>query len=135
MLQNGKVTAFTISELLRGNQQGAGRGGEITSPLLPPTYAHTNTPRLGLKGPFLWWHTNLLNKRSSKLILLNLMIPRNVLLQLLTHIKWNIVPEFTLSGCIFKNKFCWKVNYLFSIDLKKKCKAYAMEVVSNKEWD
>ena len=35
MLQNTKVTAFTISELLRENQQGGrGGGGKITPPRL-----------------------------------------------------------------------------------------------------
>ena len=33
MLQNARVAAFTVSELLRENQQGgAGGGGKITSP-------------------------------------------------------------------------------------------------------
>ena len=36
MLQNARVTAFTVSELLRENQQ----GGKITS---PPSPAHTLT--------------------------------------------------------------------------------------------
>ena len=36
MLQNARVTAFIISELLRKNQPGGGRGGtvKITAPLL-----------------------------------------------------------------------------------------------------
>ena len=34
MLQNARVTAFTVTELLRENQQGGG-GGKITLP--PPT--------------------------------------------------------------------------------------------------
>ena len=41
MLQNARVTAFTVSELLRENQQG--RGGKIT-PLFPPF-----TFKLGLR--------------------------------------------------------------------------------------
>ena len=45
MLQNARVTAFTISELLRENQQG-GKGGErIPPPPAPPP------PRLGLNKP------------------------------------------------------------------------------------
>ena len=32
MLQNAKVTAFTVSELLRENQHGGGGGGKITFP-------------------------------------------------------------------------------------------------------
>ena len=43
MLQNFRVTVFTIFELLRENQLVV--GGKITSP--PPT--HTHTPRLGLR--------------------------------------------------------------------------------------
>ena len=39
MLQNAKSTAFTVSELLRENQQGAGRGAVIPFPL----------PKLGLR--------------------------------------------------------------------------------------
>ena len=42
MLQNSRVTAFAISELLRKNQHGDG-GGEF-----PPTPLHTDTPRLRL---------------------------------------------------------------------------------------
>ena len=42
MLQNIRVTAFTVSELLRENQQGVGGGGKITPTHPPP-------PRLGLK--------------------------------------------------------------------------------------
>ena len=38
MLQNARITAFTVSELLRGNQQG--EGGDYPSP----------PPRLGLKS-------------------------------------------------------------------------------------
>ena len=37
MLQSAKVTAFTISESLRGKQQGG--GGKIT----PPPHTHTHT--------------------------------------------------------------------------------------------
>ena len=33
MLQNSRVTAFTVSELLRENQQGGGGGGKIPSPI------------------------------------------------------------------------------------------------------
>ena len=40
MLQNVRVTAFTVSELLRENQQGGG-GDKITSP------PHTTRPDLG----------------------------------------------------------------------------------------
>ena len=32
MLQNGKVTAFNVSELLKENQQGWGVGGKIPTP-------------------------------------------------------------------------------------------------------
>ena len=32
MLQNARVTAFTVSELLRENQQGRGGGRKITPP-------------------------------------------------------------------------------------------------------
>ena len=32
MLQNSRVAAFTVSELLRENQQGKGERGKITSP-------------------------------------------------------------------------------------------------------
>ena len=47
MLQNPRVAAFTVSELLRENQQG------VKLPPLPPsthihTHTHTHTPRLGL---------------------------------------------------------------------------------------
>ena len=43
MLQNARVTALTVSELLRENQQ-AGKGGnyKITPP--PHTHTHTHTP-------------------------------------------------------------------------------------------
>ena len=37
MLQNARVTAFTVSKLLRENQQG--EGVKIT----PPPYTHTHT--------------------------------------------------------------------------------------------
>ena len=37
MLQNARVTAFTVSKLLRENQQG--EGVKITPP--PPTHTHT----------------------------------------------------------------------------------------------
>ena len=40
ILQNAKVTAFTVSELLMENQQ------EVK---LPPSPTHMHTPRLGLK--------------------------------------------------------------------------------------
>ena len=42
MLKNAKVTAFTVSELLRENQQG---GGELP-PATPPSPSHP--ARLGL---------------------------------------------------------------------------------------
>ena len=45
MLQNPRVAAFTVSELLRENQQG------VKLPPLPPSthiHTHTHTPRLGL---------------------------------------------------------------------------------------
>ena len=48
MLQNARVTAFTVSELLRENQQGWGGGGgegEVTP------HTHTQIPRLGLRKP------------------------------------------------------------------------------------
>ena len=35
MLQIARITAFTITKLLRGNQQGEG-GGKISPPPLPP---------------------------------------------------------------------------------------------------
>ena len=38
MLQNARVTAFTVSKLLRENQQG--EGVKITP---PPTHTHTHT--------------------------------------------------------------------------------------------
>ena len=38
MLQNSRNTAFTVSELLRENQQGGGGGG-----VTPPTHTHTHT--------------------------------------------------------------------------------------------
>ena len=51
MLQNSRNTAFTVSELLRANQQGGGGGGG-GKPTLPPTYpythTHIHTPRLRL---------------------------------------------------------------------------------------
>ena len=42
MLQNARVTAFTVSEVLRENQQ----EGKIT----PLKKKNTHTPRLGLKA-------------------------------------------------------------------------------------
>ena len=36
MLQNARVTAFTVSKLLRENQQGGGGGGDKITPH-PPT--------------------------------------------------------------------------------------------------
>ena len=36
MLQNSRVTAFTVSELLRENQYKQGGGGKITPPPPPP---------------------------------------------------------------------------------------------------
>ena len=50
MLQNAKSTAFTVSELLRENQQGAGRGAVIPFPL----------PKLGLRKQL------TINKTSEK---------------------------------------------------------------------
>ena len=46
MLQNARITAFTVSELLREDKQ-----GEITPPRPPPppTHTHTHTLKLGLK--------------------------------------------------------------------------------------
>ena len=50
MLPNAKVRVFTLSELLRENQQ----EGKITTTTIPPpsshthTHTHTHTPRLGL---------------------------------------------------------------------------------------
>ena len=41
MLQNARITAFTVSELLRENQQGEGGGGGGVKITLP-------APRLGL---------------------------------------------------------------------------------------
>ena len=46
MLQNARVTAFTVSELLRENQQGWGGGGGEVTP-----HTHTQIPRLGLRKP------------------------------------------------------------------------------------
>ena len=50
MLQNSRVIAFTVSELLRENQQDGGRGGwggvKLSLPPPPPP------PRLGLKALF-----------------------------------------------------------------------------------
>ena len=48
MLQNSRVTAFTVSELLRENQQDGGRGGGVKLPLPP----QPPPPRLGLKALF-----------------------------------------------------------------------------------
>ena len=45
MLQNSRVTAFTVSDLLRENQQDGGEGGVKLPPPPPPT-------RLGLKALF-----------------------------------------------------------------------------------
>ena len=42
MLQNTRNTAFTVSELLRANQQGGGGGG-VNPPFHPPTHTHTHT--------------------------------------------------------------------------------------------
>ena len=39
MLQNSRNTAFTVSELLRANQQGGGGGGGVN----PPIHTHTHT--------------------------------------------------------------------------------------------
>ena len=44
MLQNARATAFTVSELLRENQQG--KGGELPPPA-------PSSPRLGLKNNFM----------------------------------------------------------------------------------
>ena len=41
MLQNARVTTFTVSELLRENQQGGGI--KLPSPLLKHTHTHTHT--------------------------------------------------------------------------------------------
>ena len=41
MLQSAKVTAFTISESLRGKQQGG--GGKITTHTHIHTHTHTHT--------------------------------------------------------------------------------------------
>ena len=46
MLQNSRVTAFTVSDLLRENQQDGGEGGVKLPPPPPPP------PRLGLKALF-----------------------------------------------------------------------------------
>ena len=46
MLQNGRVTTFTVSEFLRENQQED--GGKITSPARPPTHLHTHTLTFGI---------------------------------------------------------------------------------------
>ena len=43
MLKNARVTAFTVSELLRENQRGRG------VKLPPPPPPHTHTLRLGLR--------------------------------------------------------------------------------------
>ena len=48
MLQNSRVIAFTVSELLRENQQDGGRGGGVKLSLPPPP----PPPRLGLKALF-----------------------------------------------------------------------------------
>ena len=49
MLQNARVTALTVSELLRENQQ-AGKGGNYKITPTPHTHTHTppHTRRLGL---------------------------------------------------------------------------------------
>ena len=46
MLQNARVTAFTVSELLRENQQRRGAGGKLPQPLHPPRF------ELKIKVPF-----------------------------------------------------------------------------------
>ena len=48
MLQNSRVIAFTVSELLRENQQDGGRGAGVKLSLPPPP----PPPRLGLKALF-----------------------------------------------------------------------------------
>ena len=47
MLQNARVTAFTVSELLRKNQQGI-RGGDYSPQTPPPPHPLSLPPRLGL---------------------------------------------------------------------------------------
>ena len=52
MLQNARVTALTVSELLRENQQ-AGKGGNYKNPPPPPTtptHTRPHTRRLGLSN-------------------------------------------------------------------------------------
>ena len=60
MLQNARVTAFTVSELLREDQHG---GDKITPPPapLPPTPTPTPTPRLRLNKCYA-----VVNKKSFK---------------------------------------------------------------------
>ena len=64
MLQNARVTAFTISELLRENQKG---GVKLPPPPPPPTHTHTHTHthRLGLiyGRP---WSVNITTKCVNK---------------------------------------------------------------------
>ena len=50
MLQNARVTAFTVLELLRENQQEGGGGDEITL----HTHTHTHALRLGLMLSFIY---------------------------------------------------------------------------------
>ena len=47
MLQNARVTAFTVSELLQENQKG-GMGVKLPPPTHTHTHTHTHTPRLEL---------------------------------------------------------------------------------------
>ena len=46
MLQNSRVIAFTVSELLRENQQDGERGGDKTTPIT------TTTTQIRIKGSF-----------------------------------------------------------------------------------
>ena len=65
MLQNAKVTAFTVSELLMKTQQGRGGGGEVKlhtqthTSTHRHTHTHTHTHRIALKykksTPLFFW--------------------------------------------------------------------------------
>ena len=90
MLQNARLTAFTVSELLRENQKGAEEGKWNYSPLRLEL-SYSNIRSLSMSSVNFWIQSSMLSSRNSH--------PRRQGKQLLKGILQNGCQNFADTNC------------------------------------